>query len=400
MRMIPRSRCNAVLVFACAILPGLSIRAQQPVAGDALSQLLLRGSDSMQRGDLAGAEATFRQAIVAAPNLSDAFLGLGLVQLREGEVDEAIRSLGKASTLNPELQGPHLFLGIAQYQSGQSDAANTSLRAELALNPDDLQALTWLGIVALGTDHPEAAVTPLDHAASLKPDDAQVLYYQARAHALVAEDALAKLYKLDPDSALVHRARAENFESSGQPDKAIAEFEAAISKDPGNADLYESLGEADQKLSRLDAAKAAYEQELKLNPHSAIALYNVGRLDVERGDAADGVVLLRQAHAAHASASPTAFYLGLGLAEVGQNAEAAQWLEQSLADQPSAFVEQGAWYQLARVYGKLGRKVDAQNALQHLKQVLDAQQRQKQVTAGVARGSSSPLNDAPAPEKP
>ncbi len=354
----------------------------------------------MQRGDLPAAEAWFRRATAAAPELSDAFLGLGLVQLREGALDGAIASLGKAAALNPQLQSPHLFLGIAQYQAGQSEAASASLRAELALNQDNLQALQWLGIVALGSDHPEQAVPPLDHAVALKPDDPQLLYYQARAHALVAEAALAKLYQLDPDSALVHRASAENLASSGESDKAIAEYQLAIRKQPDNPDLLESLAEQQQKMGRVDAAKAAYEQELKLNPNSAIALYNLGRLDVERGAPADGVVLLRRAQAAHASPGPTDFYLGLGLAELGQNEEAAQWLERSLANHPSPFVEQGAWFQLARVYPKLNRKADAEDALRRLKQLLAVQEQQKDATAKAARASSPGLNASPSPNQP
>ena len=290
-----------------------------------------------------------------------------------------------------------MFLGIAQYQMGLSEPAASSLRAEIALGPGNAEALTWLGIVELGEDHPEQATGPLDQAAALTPKDPHVLYYCARAHMLVAESVYRQLSALDPDSSLVHRGMAESYDISGQPEKALAEYEAAIKKDPANQDLYESLGEADQKMGRMDAAKAAYEEELKLNPHSAIGLYNVGRIDVERGKPESGVAALRQAEAAHASPAPTDYYLGLGRAELGQNAEAAQWLEKALANQPSPFIQQGAWYQLARVYQKLDRKADAQHALDQLKQLLAQQQRQKEVTAKQAAGQPPSTPDAPAP---
>ena len=78
---------------------------------------------------------------------------------------------------------------------------------------------------------------------------------------------------------------------------------------------------------------------------------------------------MRQAQAAHASPAPTDFYLGLGLAETGQNQEAAHWLEQSLANQPSPFIKQSAYYQLVRVYQKLDRKADSQRALAELQKL-------------------------------
>ena len=364
-------------------------------------QLMHNGGDAIKRGDLPGAETIFHRAVELAPTLSDAYLGLGLVELRRGELDDATKSLARATELNPQLHGAHLFLGIAQYQSGQPELAAASLRAEIALAPNNSEALTWLGIVELGQGHPDEATAPLDQAAALTPKDPHVLYYRARAHMLVSESVFRQLSALDPDSALVHRGMAESYDISGQPEKAIAEYEVAIKKDPTSPDLYEALGEADQKMSRVDAAKTAYEEELKLNPNSAIALYNLGRIDVERGKPDSGVTMLRQAAAAHASAAPTDFYLGLGLAELGQNAEAAQWLEKALTNQPSPFIQQGAWYQLGRVYHKLDRKADAGHALEKLKQLLAQAQAQKEVTAKEAAAQSTPTVDTPAvPKQP
>ena len=352
--------------------------------------LIHTGRDAMQHNNLPEAERQFQLAVNGAPALSDAYLGLGLVQVRRGELDEAVKSLSRAVDLNPNLPGAHLFLGISQYQIGQPEPAIASLHAEIALQPANIEALTWLGIVELGQEHPELATAPLDQAVALSPKDPRVLYYSARAHMLVAEAEYRQLGQLDPDSALVHRGLAESYSLSAQPDKALAEYESAIQKDPANPDLYEALAEADQKMGKVDASKAAYEKALQFNPHSAIALYNVGRLDVERGKPADGIPKLRQAEALHASPAPTDFYLGLGLAEVGENAEAAKWLEKSLTYQPSPFIQQGAWYQLARVYQKLDRKADSQHALDQLKLLLAELERQKQTTAKQAAAQSTP----------
>lgn len=355
------------------------------------------GSRALQAGDLPRAAAAFRAATVASPGSAEAFFGLGLVALRQGQPEAAAAALTKATRLDERLQGAHLFLGIADYQLGQVEPAVASLRAELAVAPDSMEALTWLTIVLLGADRAGEAVPVIDHAVSLRPDDAQLLYFQAKAHGAVVKAALGRLYALDPESALVHRATAESLDGSGDVTKAVLEYQAALKKDPGNPDLMEALGQEQLKAGQVEAAAATFQEELGRNPNSSTALYNLGRLDVEKGKPADGVALLRRALAEHAPGSPTSFYLGLGLAELNQNEEAERSLKASLTADAPAFVRQGAWYQLARVYAKLGRKAEQGNALAQLKKVLDEQNREKEATAKAARAQSPGLQPAGQP---
>ena len=361
--------CSAffvVLAIGTFLCSGMAQTSGQP---EAVKQHLEAGAAALQRGDVVGAESQFHEVVAAAPTLPDGYLGLGMAQLREGKPEDGGHALEHAAQLNPRLPGVHLFLGIAQYQSGQPEQAIRSLRTELDLQPSNIEALTWMGIIQLDTGHPEEAASSLDQAVALDPKNKEALYYSARAHRLLAEAAYKKLYALDPDSALLHRALAETFAEGGNPEKAIDEYEAALRKDPKDPDLYEALGDQNQKLGRVDAAMKAYEQALQLHPNSPVALYNLGMIQVKTGRAATGVPLLRRAVEAHAMPAPTDFYLGLGLAELGQNEEAAHWLELALQSSPSPFIEQSTYYQLARVYQRLNRKTDAEHALNQLKQL-------------------------------
>jgi tetratricopeptide (TPR) repeat protein len=359
----------SALLFLLA-LPLLPAQAQ---GNSEVMQLMQQGASAMHRGDARAAEGYFTQATVKAPQLADAFLGLGLAELRGGKADAASQSLTKAIRLNPKLDGAHMFLGIAKYQMNDAAAASAELREEIRLQPKNVEALTWLGIIELGAGHPDEAAAPLDQAAALTPNDPNILYLRGRAHSLIAQEAYQALYRIDPDSWRVHHALAESYSASGQPDKAIAELLKAIDKQPSNPDLYESLGDEYQKISRFDDAIKAYEQEVKLSPHNGIALYNLGKIQVERGDPQAGVSLLRQAVDAHASAAPADFYLGLGLSKLGKNQEAAEWIERSLKASPSDFIRQSGYYELARVYQKLNRREDSQRALDELKKLKASQ---------------------------
>jgi cytochrome c-type biogenesis protein CcmH/NrfG len=249
------------------------------------------------------------------------------------------------------------------------DAAVVSLQQEIKIQPDNVEALTWLGIVELGAGNPDDAVGPLDRAAALSPKDPNVLDYRGRAHALVAQESYRALSALDPDSWRVHRALGEIAAESKQWQSAIDEYQKAIEKQPKDPDLYEALGETYEHLSRLDDATHAFETELKVSPHNAVALYNLGRIQVLSGEPVRGVQLLRQAMDEHAQPAPAAYYLGIGLAQSGHPEEAAAWLEKSLAQSPSEFIKQGAYYQLVRVYQALHRPQDAQRAAEELKKL-------------------------------
>lgn len=367
---------------------------QTPEQSEALKEQLRVGAEALQHGDVATAESNFQRVVAEAPALPDGYLGIGMVQLREDKPEDASHALEHAVQLNPRLSGAHLFLGIAQYQIGQPEQALRSLQAELDLQPSNLEALVWMGIIQLDTGHPEAAASSLDQAVALDPKNKEALYYSARAHRLLAEAAYKKLYALDPDSALLHRALAETFAEAGEPEKSIEEYEAAIRKEPKNSDLYEALGEQDQKIGRTDAAARAYEQDLQLHPNSAIALYNLGMMQVKTGRAATGVPLLRRAIDAHAMPAPAYYYLGWGLAELGQNEEAAHWLELCLQNSPSSFIEQSAYYQLARVYQRLNRKTQAEHALDQLKQL------KAQAAKNMTGGEQTNAREAPGAQTP
>jgi tetratricopeptide (TPR) repeat protein len=361
-------------LILCLTLWPLLLRAQTAPAdsNSEAARLMQNGAAAMHQGKADEAEGFFRQATQVAPQLPDAYLGLGMSELREGKIEEAEGALSKALELNPDAPGAHMFLGIAQYQMNKLDAATASLKQELVRQPDNVETLTWLGIVELGAGHPDEAIAPLDHAATLSPKDPNVLDYRGRAHSLVAQQSYRALTALDPDSWRVHRALGEVYSESRDWQNAIAEYQKAIGKQPNNSDLYEALGDNYQRLSRFDDATHAYETELKLSPRNPNALYNLGKIQVERGDAQRGVTLLRQAAEESAPSAPTSFYLGRGLVATGHTEEGVSWLEKSLAEEPSDFMKESAYFQLTRAYKMLNRNDDAKRAAGELQKLKSA----------------------------
>jgi len=356
-----RNLGEILLLAAC--LPG-SAQVANPA-----DRWMNQAASAMRHGKIQEAEQDFQHAIAVSPGDADAYLGLGMAQLRGGKLDAAVKSLAKASDLKPGIANAHMFRGIALFQMNSIEASINELKEEVKLQPSDAEALTWLGIVDIQAGKPEDASAALDQAEQINSADQNVLLYQVRAHTLAAQKAFRMLYTINPDSWYVHRAQAEIDAEAHEPDKAIEEYRAAIKSKPGDADLYEALADEEQKVGHPLEAINAYQTELKLHPNDPVALFNLGKIQVETGDPTQGVAYLRQAAAAHAAPAPTDFYLGLGLSKLDQNEEAATWLERALTSSPSAFILQSDYYELMRVYQKLGRKDDSRRALEELKKL-------------------------------
>ncbi|MDF2644013.1 MAG: tetratricopeptide repeat protein [Pseudomonas sp.] len=130
---------------------------QQPEAGP---QTWLKLGDSLLAGnDLRGAERAFQRALELAPNNSDALLGLGTAQLRQGKLERAVTALTQAADSGGQPKAWNR-LGIAQILRGQTSPAQTAFSRSLGLEPTDLDTRCNLALAyALGGDRQKALQT-------------------------------------------------------------------------------------------------------------------------------------------------------------------------------------------------------------------------------------------------
>jgi len=356
------------------MLIGLAIASVATAQDAAVRQAFERGAAAMRGGDAPAAEEAFRTAIKLAPQMAEAHLDLGLVLAREGKLEEAIAAVQRCLALNPRQSSAQMFLGIFLFQANRPVEARQALEAELAHDGRNAEALTWLGNIDMALGHPERAVVSFDRAAELTPDDVNVLELRGRAHNQVAHDSYARMARLEPNSWHVHRVQAQLFADEGKHAEAVAEYKAAIQLETRNPDLYEGLGDEFRAMSQLDAAQAAYQQELELAPANPVALYNLGSVEVDRGDDAAGVTLLVRFMQGSPDSSVGAYFLGRGLASLGRNEEAATWLRKSATEAGDGEIGKRAWYELTRVERKLHHTAEAQAALDQYNRIRETQE--------------------------
>jgi tetratricopeptide (TPR) repeat protein len=110
------------------------------------SEMIDRGREALQKGDLTLAQEMFSQVLEADPSNVGALAGLGEAYIQAGVPERAILHLEKASSISPETPGIHFLLGLAYNSTGRHEEAIGQYEQELAINPDSWSAHFNLGL--------------------------------------------------------------------------------------------------------------------------------------------------------------------------------------------------------------------------------------------------------------
>ena len=171
-----------------------------------------RGNELERRGDLAGAAREFRAAAAVAPTELHAFDSLARVLGASGDPDGVLAAHRAALVHHPLSAAAHRDLGLALVARRGWDEAHAQLTAAVRLNPRDVVALAALGDVRRERRDIAGAIDAYGRALTLKPADAALHNKLGIAYAL-----------------------------AGQPDAARARFEEAVRLDPTSVMASENL---------------------------------------------------------------------------------------------------------------------------------------------------------------
>ncbi|HEY9759418.1 MAG TPA: hypothetical protein V6C97_29945 [Oculatellaceae cyanobacterium] len=124
---------------------------RQPVPHHAV-QRNIEGYNQLSRGDLDGAEKTFRALTRTYENFEWPYGNLGLIYIRKGELERAKSVLWKALDLNGDYINAWLHLARAWAACLELSEARSCIRKALQLDPADRQAKSLEEIITvLGT---------------------------------------------------------------------------------------------------------------------------------------------------------------------------------------------------------------------------------------------------------
>ena len=189
------------------------------------------------RGDAAGAERHYREAIRIRSRDPDARTGLGALLMQQGRALEALDQHEQARRLNPGSADAVFNLGAAEARLGRTAQAAAHYAEALGLNPQLAPAhYNWGNLLAAQGRWAEAE-SHFAEAARLRPEDVDALNNLGLAIGL-----------------------------QGRWAQAARVLESAVALDPADARARVSLGRALRALGQTGEARAHWQEALRLDP--------------------------------------------------------------------------------------------------------------------------------------
>jgi eukaryotic-like serine/threonine-protein kinase len=243
---------------------------------------LLRGSAWAERGEFAGAEADFRDALKRPLDKAGRYgllVNRGVLHLRQGRLGEAAADFQQAITLQPGLYQAHANLAqvfIKQEKLGEAIAC-----LDRAIEREPGWAPLYRTRARLHLQRP-------DHAAALRDLDKAIALAGAAPAPAVADDYLDRgrllhragnstsaLYdceaalKMRPKNVPAHLLRAEILIELNRLPEALRSLDAAVAAGPADAAVFRSRAALHARLAQYPQALADYTKALELQPDAA-----------------------------------------------------------------------------------------------------------------------------------
>lgn len=279
----------------------------------------LRAVAAFMAEDNALAEREISRVLALVPQDNDAQLLAGLVKVRQGEHEQAVRllggigdrpdnariaraaallALGRAEEAYAEVEpvAPRLsgnaealaLLGQAAAGAGDPEAARTALMQAIELRPEDSGLYRSLGAVEAGAGSSAAAVDALRRAVELNPEDltaaSQLFSMLLSERRLEEARALARqVQEQAPDTA--RGWTMEGLTYIGTDDAAARDaFRTALDKEPDAADAAGNLATLMLMAGEVDGARTVLTDTLEQAPRHTGLMLRLAELETGQGD--------------------------------------------------------------------------------------------------------------------
>jgi len=191
--------------------------------------------------DSRDAQRLFDRELEENPDAPLPHFGLGIVYMKEGRYDEAIRELEKALQGHPDFIPILRTLGEAYQMNGQDQKALKVLKRALELHHLDLASLYLLGITYENLGETNKALPIFQRLSYLKPVRIDVYYH------------LGLCYGRENKLALAHYNFGRYFKILGQIQKAHFHFQKAKGLAGNNPVLQKKITKAKEGLGQIRA---------------------------------------------------------------------------------------------------------------------------------------------------
>jgi tetratricopeptide (TPR) repeat protein len=262
-------------------MTGSEQSAPRPGTGEPVAAKLQHALALHQQGDLARAEALYREILTGSPDQPDALQLLGVATMQRGEPATALELLQRAVRHDAARPVAHMEIGRALRALRRPAEALASFERALALKPEYVECLVNRGNVLLDLGRPQEALASYDRALAIRPDDAVALNNQGNALRALKRPAEAlacheRALVLDPSYVHAHVNRGNALLELKRAAEALAAYDRALALEPRQVEALNNRGNALLELKRHEEALASFDRALAIDPDYAEAHNNRG----------------------------------------------------------------------------------------------------------------------------
>ena len=246
-----------------------------------------------QQGQLAEAEAGYREVLQHDPNNFDALHLWGVLEHQRGRIEVARPLIERAIKVDRRNPSPHIVLGLILKQSGQVAEALASYDRALSLKPDLAEVHYFQGNALRELKRPAEALTSYDRALALRPNYPEALNNRGNALGDLkrhdeALDCYDRTLALRPDYFEALNNRGTTLRDLKRPTEALHSFDQALALQPNTPATLTNRGAALQDLRRHAEALDCFARAIAIQPALAMAHTNESVCRLQTGDFAEG----------------------------------------------------------------------------------------------------------------
>jgi tetratricopeptide (TPR) repeat protein len=289
----------------------------------------------------------------------------GITYARSARYRLAELAYGSALGIDPHCLPAQINLGLAYFKSNDYEHAIQPLEQAVKEGVDSDQVHTLMAMSLYALHRYDAASRHYEVLFNRQPTNTMLEYLLAESYMRSHQTGrlpgfMQQLQATAPDSPVIYMLAGEQFDRLGQTDKAIDEFLKAEAAAPKMPMVHFALGYFYWEQHLMDKAAEQFRAEagLKDGEVSQAAGY-LGDIALSDGEDSEAERILRESLAIDPTVRIAQYDLGVICAQAAKASEAIEHFELAVKLDPQ---RADAYYQLARVYGKLG-KHDQQRAL-------------------------------------
>jgi tetratricopeptide (TPR) repeat protein len=222
---------------------------------------------------------------------------------QNGDIEGAIAEFKTALLLDPSDINVRNSLGVCYGILGDYKKALKEFKATLKLDPDEVMALYNIGLVNMLTGKNDEALKYFLDADRKKEEDIFEVAFQIgrvyldMGNSEMAKEFLEKALKLNPQSWSVLHSLGECCTALNMTDEAISAYKKAIRLNPNDAESLSALGCLFDLLGENPEITTIFcQQSIDIAPENGLYRYRLGSLYLKRNQLEDALIQFQKAN--------------------------------------------------------------------------------------------------------